>query len=201
MIKMRRQSKRTRQKNDSGDRKGRSNESPEIPDRGMTSDIPGLHGRATHRESNEQRPTAGKLLPLATGNSRQTVPTSSGQPQASYCHSNGQPQASFCHPPSFIIVPKSTMCYMTNTTAIKERNTQNNEKMDMSSLRHLLYQTLHIAFFLTSVINNGPPPPPPPPPCATTETSLRCFTPSCFWRCSGRDRRPWRWGVGWRGYA
>ena len=92
------------------------------------------------------------------------------------------------------------MCYVTNTTAIKERNNQNNEtnnetmiQIDMSSLRHLIYQTLHIAFFLTSVINNGPP---TPPPCATTETSLSCFTPSCFWRSSGGDRRPRRWGGG-----
>ena len=86
MIKMRRQSKRTRQKNNSGDRKGKSNESPEIPDRGMTSDIPGLHDRATHRESNGQRATAGKLLPLATGNSRQAATTSNGQQQANCSH-------------------------------------------------------------------------------------------------------------------
>ena len=36
-----RKSKRTRQKN-RGDRKGKSNDSPEISDRGKTSDIPGL---------------------------------------------------------------------------------------------------------------------------------------------------------------
>ena len=33
---------RTRQKNKRGDRKVESNDSPEIPDRGETSDIPGL---------------------------------------------------------------------------------------------------------------------------------------------------------------
>ena len=35
-------SKRTRQINNRGDRKGKANDSPEIPDRGLTSDIPGL---------------------------------------------------------------------------------------------------------------------------------------------------------------
>ena len=37
-----RKTKRTRQKKKRGDRKGESNGSPEIPDRRMTSDIPGL---------------------------------------------------------------------------------------------------------------------------------------------------------------
>ena len=37
-----RRSNRTRQKNKRGDRKVESNDSPEIPDRGETSDIPGL---------------------------------------------------------------------------------------------------------------------------------------------------------------
>ena len=37
-----RKSKRTRQKNKRGDSKVESNDSPEIPDRGETSDIPGL---------------------------------------------------------------------------------------------------------------------------------------------------------------
>ena len=36
------QSKRTRQKNQRRDRKGESDNSPEIPDWGETSDIPGL---------------------------------------------------------------------------------------------------------------------------------------------------------------
>ena len=37
-----RKSDRTRQKNKTGDSKVESNHSPEIPDRGKTSDIPGL---------------------------------------------------------------------------------------------------------------------------------------------------------------
>ena len=37
-----RKSNRTRQKNKRGDSKVESNDSPEIPDRGQTSDIPGL---------------------------------------------------------------------------------------------------------------------------------------------------------------
>ena len=37
-----RESNRTRQKNKRGDSKAESNDSPEIPDRGETSDIPGL---------------------------------------------------------------------------------------------------------------------------------------------------------------
>ena len=37
-----RKSNRTMQKNKRGDSKGESNDSPEIPDRGETSDIPGL---------------------------------------------------------------------------------------------------------------------------------------------------------------
>ena len=37
-----RQSNRTRQKNKRGDSKVESNDSPKIPDRGETSDIPGL---------------------------------------------------------------------------------------------------------------------------------------------------------------
>ena len=37
-----RKGKRTRQKNKRGDSKVESNDSPEIPDRGETSDIPGL---------------------------------------------------------------------------------------------------------------------------------------------------------------
>ena len=39
-------SKRTRQKNNRGDSKVESNDSPEIPDRGETSDIPGLPSEA-----------------------------------------------------------------------------------------------------------------------------------------------------------
>ena len=74
---MRRQSTRTRQKNNSGDRKGKSNESPEIPDRGMTSHISGLHDRATHGEINGQQQASNgqqqaNCYHLATGNSRQT---------------------------------------------------------------------------------------------------------------------------------
>ena len=42
-------SKRTRQKNKRRDRKGESNDSPEIPDRGKTSDIPGLTSQKTFR--------------------------------------------------------------------------------------------------------------------------------------------------------
>ena len=38
-------SNRTRQKNKRGDSKVESNDSPEIPDRGETSDIPGLPSR------------------------------------------------------------------------------------------------------------------------------------------------------------
>ena len=41
-----RKSNRTRQKNKTGDSKEESNDSPEIPDRGATSDIPGLHSGA-----------------------------------------------------------------------------------------------------------------------------------------------------------
>ena len=37
-----RESNRTRQKNERGDSKVESNDSPDIPDRGETSDIPGL---------------------------------------------------------------------------------------------------------------------------------------------------------------
>ena len=46
-----RKSNRTRQKNKTGDSKVESNDSPEIPDRGETSDIPGLPSgvlRSTH---------------------------------------------------------------------------------------------------------------------------------------------------------
>ena len=39
---MTRQSKGTWQKNRNGDRKGEPNDSPEIPDRGVPSNIPGL---------------------------------------------------------------------------------------------------------------------------------------------------------------
>ena len=47
----RRKSNRTRQKNRRGDNKVESNDSPEIPDRGETSDIPGLHsGRKKESE-------------------------------------------------------------------------------------------------------------------------------------------------------
>ena len=40
--KINRKSNRTRQKNKKGDSKVESNDSPQIPDRGETSDIPGL---------------------------------------------------------------------------------------------------------------------------------------------------------------
>ena len=42
---------RTRQKNKRGDSKVESNDSPEIPDRGETSDIPGLPSGAVRTES------------------------------------------------------------------------------------------------------------------------------------------------------
>ena len=44
-----RKGKRTRQKNKRGDSKVESNDSPEIPDRGETSDIPGLPSGAQNR--------------------------------------------------------------------------------------------------------------------------------------------------------
>ena len=54
-----RKSKRTRQKNKRGDRKGESNDSPEIPDRGETSDIPwppfGVDGGGGGAEDNSLR--------------------------------------------------------------------------------------------------------------------------------------------------
>ena len=43
-----RKSNRTRQKNKRGDSKVESNDSPEIPDRGETSDIPGLPSGGTN---------------------------------------------------------------------------------------------------------------------------------------------------------
>ena len=47
-----RKSNRTRQKNKRGDSKVESNDSPEIPDRGETSDIPGLpSGVVTNKSS------------------------------------------------------------------------------------------------------------------------------------------------------
>ena len=45
-----RKSNRVRQKNKRGDSKVESNDSPEIPDRGETSDIPGLSSGAHLRE-------------------------------------------------------------------------------------------------------------------------------------------------------
>ena len=47
-----RKGNRTRQKNKKGDRKVESNDSPEIPDRGETSNIPGLPSGAKECESN-----------------------------------------------------------------------------------------------------------------------------------------------------
>ena len=44
----------TRQKNERGDSKVESNDSPEIPDRGETSDIPGLPSGVFKRSSREQ---------------------------------------------------------------------------------------------------------------------------------------------------
>ena len=49
---MSRQKNRTRQKDKTGDSKVESNDSPEIPDRGETSDIPGLPSGADTRHSN-----------------------------------------------------------------------------------------------------------------------------------------------------
>ena len=48
--KMTRQNKRTRQKNKRGDRKGESNDNPEIPDRRVISHIPGLPSGLTSKE-------------------------------------------------------------------------------------------------------------------------------------------------------
>ena len=45
--KIRQEGNRTRQKNKRGDSKVESNDSPEIPDRGETSDIPGLPSGGT----------------------------------------------------------------------------------------------------------------------------------------------------------
>ena len=45
-----RKSSRRRQKNKRGDSKVESNDSPEIPDRGETSDIPGLPFGALHKQ-------------------------------------------------------------------------------------------------------------------------------------------------------
>ena len=52
-----RKSKRTRQKkkNKRGDRKGESNDSPEIPDRRATSDIPGLPSGQEERKKKEEK--------------------------------------------------------------------------------------------------------------------------------------------------
>ena len=53
-----RKSNRTRQKNVRGDSKVESNDSPEIPDRGETSDIPGLpSGEERERERERERET------------------------------------------------------------------------------------------------------------------------------------------------
>ena len=47
-----RKSNRTQQKNKKGDSKVETNESPEIPDRGEASDIPGLPSASTHKTTN-----------------------------------------------------------------------------------------------------------------------------------------------------
>ena len=50
-----RKSNRTRQKNKRGDSKVESNDSPEIPDRGETSDIPSLPSGVLHRTETKQQ--------------------------------------------------------------------------------------------------------------------------------------------------
>ena len=52
-----RESNRTRQKNKRGDSKAESNDSPEIPDRGETSDIPGLpsEGKSLEKRASRQK--------------------------------------------------------------------------------------------------------------------------------------------------
>ena len=69
--KKKRQSNRTRQKNKRGDSKVESNESPEIPYRGETSDIPGLPSGAMYNIKREKQFTqlvseAGRRKPEVT---------------------------------------------------------------------------------------------------------------------------------------
>ena len=59
---MTRQSQRTRQKNERENRKAESNDSPEIPDRRGTSDIPGLPSGRGKGQIQQNAINAGQLL-------------------------------------------------------------------------------------------------------------------------------------------
>ena len=57
-------SNRTRQKNESGDSKVESNDSPEIPDRGKTSGIPGLPSGCLKETRNQKSPASSNSGPF-----------------------------------------------------------------------------------------------------------------------------------------